>query len=93
MWNDWLSSLNGPSNEQSHIDLPEPIETPKRFSNPQQIERLQSLQAQHQQLQVEQLHLLHRQTELMKRLGISPDMGGADTASTAPQSPSSAISA
>ena len=93
MWNDWLSSLNGPSNEQSHIDLPEPIETPKRFSNPQQIERLQSLQAQHQQLQVEQLHLLHRQTELMKRLGMSPDMGTADTASTAPQSPSSAISA
>ena len=93
MWNDWLSSLNGPSNEQSHIDLPEPIETPKRFSNPQQIERLQSLQAQHQQLQVEQLHLLHRQTELMKRLGISPDMGVADTASTAPQSPSSAVSA
>lgn len=93
MWNDWLSSLNGPSNEQSHIDLPEPIETPKRFSNPQQIERLQSLQTQHQQLQVEQLHLLHRQTELMKRLGMSPDMGTADTASTAPQSPSSAISA
>jgi hypothetical protein len=93
MWNDWLSSLNGPSNEQSHIELPEPMETPKRFNNPQQIERLQSLQAQHQQLQVEQLHLLHRQTELMKRLGIPADLGTADTVSTAPQSPSSAISA
>jgi hypothetical protein len=93
MWNDWLSSLNGPSNEQSHIDLPEPMETPKRFNNPQQIERLQSLQAQHQQLQVEQLHLLHRQTELMKRMGITPDLGTADTVSTAPQSPSSAMSA
>ena len=93
MWNDWLSSLNGPSNEQSHIDLPETIETPKRFSNPQQIERLQSLQAQHQQLQVEQLHLLHRQSDLMKRLGISNESVITDTASTAPQSPSSAISA
>jgi hypothetical protein len=92
MWNDWLSSLNGPANEPLHNEVPEPIETPKRFNNPQQIERLQSLQAQHQQLQVQQLHLLHRQNDLLKQMGCPVDSIGTDTASTAPQSPSSAVS-
>jgi len=92
MWNDWLSSLNGPVNEPLHTEIPEPIETPKRLSNPQQIERLQGLQAQHQQLQVQQLHLLHRQHELLKQLGCPIDSMGTETASTAPQSPSSAVS-
>ena len=92
MWNDWLSSLNGPTNENLHHEIPEPIETPKRFSNPQQIERLQNLQAQHQQLQVQQLHLLQRQYSLVKQIGDAGDSNCTDGASTAPQSPSSGVS-
>ena len=92
MWNDWLSSLTGPSGDATDTDIPEPIETPRRFSNPHSIEKLQSLQTQHQQLQVHQLHLLNQQFKLQKELTDSGDSTCTDGGSSAPQSPSSGVS-
>lgn len=83
MWNDWLSSLTGPASEQlaPQPEVPEPIETPRRFTNPAQIERLQNLQSQHQQLQVQQLHLLHKQYKLQRDLALSGDSPMVDSSS------------
>jgi hypothetical protein len=95
MWNDWLSSLNGPSGDQSvgRPDLPDPIETPRRFTNPAQIERLQSLQSQHQQLQVQQLHLLMKQHKLHRDLGILSDSTCAESTSSGTSTPIGGVSA
>ena len=95
MWNDWLSSLNGPSSEQaaSPPDVPEPIETPRRFTNPAQIERLQSLQSQHQQLQVQQLHLLIKQHRLHRELGTFSDSTCAESTSSGTSTPIGGVSA
>ena len=94
MWNDWLSSLTGPSGDQSgsHNDMPEPIETPRRFTNPAQIERLQNLQSQHQQLQVQQLHLLHKQFKLQRDAMDSGESTCTEGSSSAPTSPTSGVS-
>jgi hypothetical protein len=94
MWNDWLSSLTGPSNEHhfSHPDVVEPMETPRRFSNPLQIERLQSLQSQHQQLQVQQLHLLNTQIRLQRIVSGSCDSPLGDASSSSPQSSKNVVS-
>lgn len=94
MWNDWLSSLTGPSNEPSltQAEIPEPLETPRRFTNPAQIERLQNLQAQHQQLQVQQLHLLSRQFGLQKSLVDAGDSTCTEGSSSGLSSPSSGVS-
>ena len=62
------------------------METPRRFTNPAQIERLQNLQSQHQQLQVQQLHLLHKQYKLQRELALSGDSTGVDSPSTSPSS-------
>jgi hypothetical protein len=95
MWNDWLSSLNGPSGDQSvgQSEIPDPIETPRRFTNPAQIERLQSLQSQHQQLQVQQLHLLMRQYKLQRDLGVLSDSTCAESTSSGNSTPVGGVSA
>jgi hypothetical protein len=95
MWNDWLSSLNGPSTDSAFqsIEVPEPIETPRRFTNPAQIERLQSLQTQHQQLQVQQLHLLTKQFKLQREAGISFDSTCGESASSGAATPIGNVSA
>lgn len=95
MWNDWLSSLNGPSNEQSlmPVEMPEPLETPRRFANPAQIEKLQALQSQHQQLQVQQLHLLSKQYQVQRDSLFSNDSTCEDSSSSASPSPMGGVSA
>lgn len=94
MWNDWLSSLTGPSNDHhfTQSEVIEPIETPRRFSNPIQIERLQSLQTQHQQLQVQQLHLLHKQIRLQQIISDSSEPLFTDASSSGAPSPNSGVS-
>jgi len=89
MWNDWLSSLNGPAGEGSlgHCEIPDPIETPRRFTNPAQIERLQSLQNQHQQLQVQQLHLLNNQFKIQREAGLNGDSTCEDSTSSGAVTP------
>lgn len=92
MWNDWLSSLTGPSGDVTDTEIQEPVETPRRFSNPHSIEKLQSLQTQHQQLQVHQLHLLNQQFRVLKELSDSGESTCTDGGSSAPQSPNNGVS-
>lgn len=95
MWNDWLSSLTGPGTEPSapQPDILDPIETPRRSTNPAQIERLQSLQAQHQQLQVQQLHLLNKQFKLQREMADAGDSTCTEGSSSVPSSPANGVSA